>query len=128
MQVTQVGGVPSDTSHVCDQVIVTVPLGVLKHGTPTFEPALSAAKQSAIARLGVGTTDKMVMLFDHVFWPADVTYFGVGVPGEYRGFFFKFVNVHAVVDRPVLMAVVVGMGPAAFERSRRGLGPEPTSS
>lgn len=39
----------------CDYVIVTVPLGCLKHNAVEFEPALPSRKQKAIDRLGAGT-------------------------------------------------------------------------
>jgi polyamine oxidase len=39
----------------CDHVVVTVPLGCLKHNAVEFEPALPARKQQAINRLGAGT-------------------------------------------------------------------------
>jgi polyamine oxidase len=42
----------------CDHVVVTVPLGCLKHNAVEFEPALPARKQQAINRLGAGTQNK----------------------------------------------------------------------
>jgi polyamine oxidase len=66
-------GVRLDTSRgvvTADRVIVTVPLGVLKAGTITFDPPLSAAKRAAIARLGFGVLDKVVLAFDEPFWAA----------------------------------------------------------
>jgi len=70
-------GVRLDTSSgavTADRVIVTVPLGVLKAGTITFDPPLSEAKRAAIARLGFGVLDKVVLAFDEPIWPqkADV--------------------------------------------------------
>ena len=49
-------------------VIVTVPLGVLQAGAITFEPALPADKTAAIGRLGVGTYEKVILVFDQDFW------------------------------------------------------------
>jgi monoamine oxidase len=54
-----------------DQVIVTVPLGVLKSGAIGFTPDLPPKKREAIARLGMGLLNKHFLRFDHVFWPAD---------------------------------------------------------
>ena len=65
-------GVRLETSRgvvTADRVIVTVPLGVLKAGTLTFDPPLSEAKRAAIARLGFGVLDKVVLAFDAPFWP-----------------------------------------------------------
>ena len=52
-----------------DAVVVTLPLGVLKSGRVTFEPALPGAKQAAIARLGVGAMNKVVLRYGEPFWP-----------------------------------------------------------
>lgn len=51
------------------RVIVTVPLGVLQAGQIRFEPALSAEKQAAIARLGMGNYEKLILRFPRRFWP-----------------------------------------------------------
>lgn len=61
-----------DTSQgtiTADRVIVTIPLGVLKAGTVTFDPPLPEAKRNAIERLGFGLLNKVVVAFDTPFWP-----------------------------------------------------------
>ena len=50
------------------RVIVTVPLGVLKAGTITFDPPLPASKQDVIERIGFGSVEKVVMTFKNSFW------------------------------------------------------------
>lgn len=52
-----------------DRAIVTVPLGVLKAQTIDFDPPLPETKRQAIGRLGFGVLDKVVLAFDHPFWP-----------------------------------------------------------
>jgi hypothetical protein len=59
-----------------DAVIVTLPLGVLKAGAVEFSPPLSAGKQMAIERLGMGDLAKIVVHFAHPFWPIDQYVFG----------------------------------------------------
>jgi monoamine oxidase len=59
-----------------DAVIVTVPLGVLQHGSVSFSPVLPTEKRAAISRLGMGTLAKVVLRFDDVFWPRDQYVFG----------------------------------------------------
>lgn len=54
------------------RVIVTVPLGVLKAGSIRFTPALSAGKQAAIDRLGMGLLNKHFLRFETPFWPTDI--------------------------------------------------------
>ena len=49
-------------------VVVTVPLGVLKRGTPRFSPALPPAHLDAIGRLGFGRYEKVVLQFERPFW------------------------------------------------------------
>ena len=51
-----------------DAVVVTVPLGALKRGDIRFAPVLPQDKADAIARLGMGTLDKVYLVFDRVFW------------------------------------------------------------
>ncbi len=52
-------------------VIVTVPLGVLKAGSITFDPPLPAAKQDAIQRIGFGHVEKVALTFENAFWRID---------------------------------------------------------
>ena len=52
-------------------VIVTVPLGVLKAGSITFDPPLPAAKQDAIQRIGFGHVEKVALTFENAFWRSD---------------------------------------------------------
>jgi len=49
-------------------VVVTVPLGVLKAGTITFDPPLPLSKQEVIRRIGFGSVEKVVMTFKNAFW------------------------------------------------------------
>ena len=60
-----------------DRVLVTLPLGVLKAGSVTFDPPLPQRKQDAIRRLGMGTLAKIGLRFDRVFWPDRVYVFGL---------------------------------------------------
>jgi polyamine oxidase len=55
-----------------DVALITVPLGVLKAGQPTFDPPLPPAKAAAVDRLGVGHLERVVLRFDHRFWSADL--------------------------------------------------------
>ena len=48
--------------------VVTVPLGVLKKGSPAFSPSLPADRAAAIERLGFGHLEKVALLFDRPFW------------------------------------------------------------
>ena len=83
-------------------VLCTLPLGVLQHGDVAFEPKLPPFKQSAIDNLGMGTENRVAMLFDpaDVFWPEDA-HFLRPVRGRYT-----FANLHALGLTGVLCAWV----------------------
>jgi monoamine oxidase len=57
------------TVFAAEYAIVTVPLGVLKAGLIAFDPPLPEEKSGSIARLGMGTLNKIWMRFPEVFWP-----------------------------------------------------------
>ena len=48
--------------------VMTVPLGVLKSGRPTFAPPLPADRVEAVGRLGFGRYEKVALKFDEAFW------------------------------------------------------------
>ncbi|MEZ4707924.1 MAG: NAD(P)/FAD-dependent oxidoreductase [Caldilineaceae bacterium] len=84
----------------CDKVIVTVPLGVLKANKIHFAPALPAAKQQAIERLGMGNYDKIALKFPQRFWPQEPQRF------QYlneSGICSAWLNVAHYKDAPVLI-------------------------
>ena len=85
-------------------VIVTLPLGVLQAGVVAFDPPLPDPHRTAIARLGMGTLDKVVLKFDRVFWP-DVEFIGFTRPD---GRFIEWLNLAPATGQPVLMAFTAG--------------------
>ncbi len=95
-----------------DAVIITVPLGVLKQGGIFFDPPLPAAKQEAIAQMGMGTLDKLYLLFESVFWD-DTTYITTPENALPRGHFNDWMTFHKYLDVPVILAF--NGGPAALE-------------
>lgn len=83
------------------EVLVTLPLGVLKTGQPTFIPALPTAKQQAITKLGMGVLDKCFLRFATAFWPANVDWIEYipAVHGEWT----EWVSFVKALGKPVLM-------------------------
>jgi monoamine oxidase len=67
IRVTCADGTVEAGSHA----IVTVPLGVLKRGSPRFEPPLPEPMQAAVAALGFGRYEKIALRFESAFWRAD---------------------------------------------------------
>ena len=88
-------------SFEADQVLVTLPLGVLKAGVVTFEPALPEEKRQAIEGLGVGVLDKIVARFDEPFWSdRDVL---IGKLSEPHGALVEALNLEPFVGEPILV-------------------------
>jgi polyamine oxidase len=52
-------------------VVVTVPLGVLKRGSPRFDPPLPTPMQVAVDALGFGRYEKIALRFEAPFWRHD---------------------------------------------------------
>ena len=76
-----------------DFVLVTVPLGVLKKNKIQFTPALPAAKQTAIEKLGMNCVNKFLLTWNTAFWD-DVQYL-IYTP-EAKDKFNYFVNVRKI--------------------------------
>lgn len=95
----------SGMSLSADAVIVTVPIGVLKAGTISFNPAIPRPKQQAIEAMGAGMENKVALLFDSVFWPS-VEFLGVVGPTPYECCYF--LNLHKATGAPVLVFMPAG--------------------
>lgn len=90
-----------------DRAIVTLPLGVLKGGRVRFDPPLSARRQAAIDRLGVGVLAKVALGFEEVFWNEDQYVYGYLTP---RGALNPtcILNLHKTHRIPVLQMLAGG--------------------
>ncbi|KAI1433761.1 vacuolar protein sorting 33A-like protein [Xylaria sp. CBS 124048] len=108
-----------------DYVVSTVPLGILKQKSIEFHPPLPKQKLDAIDRLGFGTLNKIVLVYDHAFWDANADIFGcLQSPqsrhslkqSDYastRGRCFQWFNVSNTSGIPVLLGLMAGE--AGFE-------------
>mmetsp|Transcript_3199 Transcript_3199/g.6034 ORF Transcript_3199/g.6034 Transcript_3199/m.6034 type:complete len:974 (-) Transcript_3199:151-3072(-) len=65
----------ADQEIEADYCVVTLPLGVLKSDSVTFNPALSSEKRNAINTLEVGCVNKVALVFSVPFWPKHTHYF-----------------------------------------------------
>lgn len=88
-----------------DAVIVTLPLGVLKAGTVRFSPPLPEGTSRAIATIGNGLIDQVVLRFRHQFWEDEPSLGWLGHP-QHR--FAAWRNLAPVTGEPVLMGVNAG--------------------
>lgn len=108
-----------------DCVVCTVPLGVLKQGSITFDPELPSWKMDVVDRLGFGVLNKVVLVYREVFWQPDRHIFGVvrDAPNRHsttqqdysvhRGRFFQWFNVSNTTGLPCLIGLMAG--DAGFE-------------
>ncbi|SBN61721.1 Monoamine oxidase [Curtobacterium sp. 9128] len=93
------------------QVVVTVPLGVLKAGDITFSPALSEPLTGALGRLGMGVYDKVFFRFPSAFWDSWV----VRQQGDAGVDWHSWYDMSRVTGAPVLAALVGGSGARRLE-------------
>jgi monoamine oxidase len=86
-----------------DYVVVTLPLGVLKHGNVKFYPPLPSAKQDAIHKLGVGVLNKCCLLFPYTFWDNQVDWLNQIPKQGHAGEWAEWVSLSRVTGEPMLM-------------------------
>ncbi|WP_234488496.1 FAD-dependent oxidoreductase [Oxynema sp. CENA135] len=95
------------------EAIVTLPLGVLKAGTVKFSPELPPTKREAIARLEMGTLNKIVLQFPETFWEGDRDL--IGYLNRENSAFWEFFNGQKCSGRPVLIALTAGKAARELE-------------
>jgi monoamine oxidase len=84
--------------------VVTVPVGVLRAGSIAFAPALSQARQDALARLDTGNLEKVVLRFDEKWWDGSLEY----VDPDASGVFPEFYDLTSLAGAPVLVGLYGG--------------------
>ena len=92
--------------YLADMVLVTVPLGILKKGGIQFTPPLPKKHQKAIHRLGMGTVNKFVLLWEEAFWPEDLQH--IGFTPRKKGKFNYFLNLKTLTRANALMTFAFG--------------------
>lgn len=103
-----------DTYHA-DNVIITVPLGVLKANQIKFNPPLPDAKQQAIERIGFGVAEKLVVLFDKFYWPKEKELF-VYFAEDGSTHFSSWSNLGRYANLPILASYKSGSDTADFNQ------------
>ncbi|HCU64264.1 MAG TPA: amine oxidase [Rheinheimera sp.] len=101
----------TQASFVADQVLITLPLGVLQHQSVRFVPELPAAKLEAINKLGMGVLNKCYLRFNQAFWPTDVDWLEYIAPKH--GEWTEWVSFMRAAQVPVLL----GFNAAAHGRA-----------
>lgn len=93
--------------YTAKKVIVTVPIGVLKHGDIKFDPPLPAKLQEAIDKYTGGNTGKVYVEFDKVFWDENIDKAVVGANGniEYPVFVSNWYKYNGEGKHPGLLLI-----------------------
>lgn len=86
---------------MADQVIVTLPLGVLKSGQIVFKPALPLAKQKSLEKMQMGVLNKCYLRFEKAFWPTNVDWLEV-IPAQH-GHWAEWISFMRAAKWPVLL-------------------------
>ncbi|RKF53253.1 Lysine-specific histone demethylase 1A [Erysiphe neolycopersici] len=112
-----------------DCIVSTIPLGVLKQQNIQFEPDLPEWKKGAIQRIGYGVLNKIILVYNEVFWDPDRDIFGAlrSPQNRYsldqkdyfsqRGRFFQWFNVSNTTGLPTLLALMAGEAAFSTEKS-----------
>ncbi|MGQ0601035.1 MAG: flavin monoamine oxidase family protein [Anaerolineales bacterium] len=102
------------STYTAPHCIITLPLGVLKAGSVSFTPELPERKRAAIARLGMGVLNRLVLKFPRVFWPPTDW---LGVVGERKGYWAEWFDLSRHTGQPIL----IGFNAAAYGREVEAL-------
>jgi monoamine oxidase len=81
----------NENSIEADYVIVSVPLGVLKNTSISFQPSLPASKLYAIQNIQMGNVNKFLFIWDTPFWDTNIQY--IGYTPETKGKFNYLINM-----------------------------------
>lgn len=111
----------------CREVIVTVPLGVLKAAVIEFVEPLPSIFQEALDMSGMGLLNKSILIFDDVFWDPHASFIiAVGDRDAYpTDCGYWFLNMHKFFE---VKALVLFTGSEHSERSELLSDSELTSS
>lgn len=104
----------AEQAYFADRVVVTLPLGVLKRGDVAFDPPLPAAHQGAIARIGNGLLNKIILAFNRPFWPAETHYLR-SLSATRDNAAPEIVSLQPHLNVPVLVALVGGSAAQRIE-------------
>ncbi len=100
-------------SFEADQVLVTLPLGVLKAMPKLFLPALPEFKRGAVQRLGMGVLNKVFLRFEEPFWDSEADFFTRMVDPA-RGY-TDILNLQVSAEEPILLVFATGSWARSLE-------------
>jgi polyamine oxidase len=103
---------PSE-SFLGSHVVLTVPLGVLKAGSIAFDPLLPAPHVDAVARVGFGALEKVVLAYERPVWQVDARPAHLTIVDSPRPAWPVILDLSTWYGVPV----VVGIATGAFGRA-----------
>lgn len=103
-----------DKTYLCDGVIITVPLGVLKSNSIQFMPPLPPTKQKAIGKLGMGLLNKCYLKFEKTFWPEDIDW--LEFISDSEGSWSEWVSFTNAARWPILLGFNSGKSALELEK------------
>jgi monoamine oxidase len=102
-----------ERTYTAQQVILTLPLGVLQGGDITFTPQLPEHKRKAIAALGVGLLNKLYLKFPRAFWHTDADVIAYQTPQ--RGRWLSWYDLSELSGEPILLGFTAADAADAVE-------------
>lgn len=104
------------------QVVVTLPIGVLKKQSCQFIPALPERKRLAIAQVGNGLLNKMVLRFHACFWSKSAVSLHRFPANDNP--IQVYINLQAIMGAPILVAMYGGCVAAEMEMCDQSIAEE----
>jgi monoamine oxidase len=101
----------ADGALSADDVVVTVPVGVLKSPDFVFDPPLPPANAEALGRLRMNAFEKVFLRFPAAFWDDDV--YAIRQQGPEGRWWHSWYDLTALHGEPTLLTFAAG--PAAVE-------------
>ncbi|MGV9795396.1 MULTISPECIES: FAD-dependent oxidoreductase [unclassified Gordonia (in: high G+C Gram-positive bacteria)] len=102
-------GASAETAHgtfAADQIVVTVPVGVLKSSGFTIEPPLPDIVSDSLDRLEMNAFEKVFLRFPHKFWDDGV--YAIRQQGEAGRWWHSWYDLSAVHGTPTLLTFAAG--------------------
>ncbi|KAK3769699.1 hypothetical protein RRG08_004950 [Elysia crispata] len=102
---------------IADAVVVAVPLSIISSGDLQFEPFLPKAYYEAAKEMGITWENRVIVEFDHAFWPQEIGMFVRAVQAEEEmGHLQVWFNINQIVGVPALSGYLGGKAAEAFEK------------
>lgn len=89
------------STYTAPYCVCTLPLGVLQERPPAFSPALPKRRLDAIARIGMGVLNRVIITYPKCFWPSAQSFITF-LPSEASAAFMPVLRKRAMVAQNYL--------------------------